>query len=65
MIAGYLDEDMVENLKRNSTLNNIGHIVCVSTSYKANKLNVDETFIEMSEESVAPLRISAREKGKQ
>ena len=55
IIAGYLNEKMVEELKKNNNLANITNIVCVSVSYKANKLNVDETFIEMGEGSVAPI----------
>lgn len=55
ILAGYLDENIMSELKKNKGLDNIGGIVCVCASYKANKLNVDETFIEMNEGSVAPI----------
>lgn len=55
ILAGYLDEQVMNGLRENNDLGNIGGIVCVCASYKANKLNVDETFIAMSGESVAPI----------
>lgn len=55
ILAGYLDENVMCELKKHKGLDNIGGIVCVCASYKANKLNVDETFIEMNEGSVAPI----------
>lgn len=55
ILAGYLDENVMNELKKHKGLDNIGEIVCVCASYKANKLNVDETFIEMNEGSVAPI----------
>lgn len=54
-LAGYLDEDIMCKLKENEGLENISGIICVCASYKENKLNIDETFIEMSEGSVAPI----------
>ena len=55
ILAGYLDESIMCELNKNKDLNKIRGIVCVCASYKVNKLNVDETFIEMNEESVAPI----------
>lgn len=55
ILAGYLDEKIMNELKKNKGLDNIGGIVCVCASYKANKLNIDETFIEMNEGSVVPI----------
>lgn len=56
ILAGYLDEDIMCGLKKDNVgLGNIGDIVCVCASYKANKLNTDETFIEMSKGNVAPM----------
>lgn len=53
ILAGYLDEDIMKELKKDNDLGNIGTIVCVCAHYKENKLNMDETFIEMSEGNVA------------
>lgn len=55
-LAGYLDDNFMMELKQgDSILNNIKSMVCVSVHYKENRLNVDETFIEMNEQKVVPI----------
>lgn len=55
ILAGYLDETIMCELKKNNNLDNVEGIVCVCASYKANRLDVDETFIEMNEKRVVPI----------